>query len=84
MINGIRQKAQKLIAGGLVTRAFSGDQSRFVKSYSSNKPHLVQPHNTWDTDVTSHVYSTRRTKYVLTLLQQHVTTTTWKVTFNFL
>ena len=44
MINGIRQKAQKLIAGDLVTRAFSGDQSRFVKSYSSNKPHLVQPH----------------------------------------
>ena len=33
-----------MIAGGLVTRAFSRDQSRFVKSYSSNKPHLVQPH----------------------------------------
>ena len=44
MINGIKKKAQKLIEGGLVTRAFSGDQSRFVKSYSSNKPHLVQPH----------------------------------------
>ena len=44
MINGIKTKAQKLVAGGLVTRAFSGDESRFVKSFSSNKPHLVQPH----------------------------------------
>ena len=43
MINGIKTKAHKLVAGGLVTRAFSGDESRFVKSFSSNKPHLVQP-----------------------------------------
>jgi len=44
MINGIKQKAQKLIAGGLVTRAFNRDQSHFVKSNSSDKLHLVQPH----------------------------------------
>ena len=44
MINGIKTKAHKLVAGGLVTRAFSGDESRFVKSFSSSKPHLVQPH----------------------------------------
>ncbi|XP_044169643.1 uncharacterized protein LOC122953742 [Acropora millepora] len=44
MLNGIKTKAHKLVAGGLVTRAFSGDESRFVKSFSSSKPHLVQPH----------------------------------------
>ena len=44
MINSIKTKAHKLVAGGLVTRAFSGDERRFVKSFSSNKPHLVQPH----------------------------------------
>ena len=44
MINGIKTKAHKLVAHGLVTRAFSGDESRSVKSFSSNKPHLVQPH----------------------------------------
>ena len=43
-INGIKTKAHKLVAGGLVTRAFSGDESRLVKSFSSSKPHLVQPH----------------------------------------
>lgn len=32
MINGIKTKAPKLVAGGLVTRAFSRDESRFVKS----------------------------------------------------
>ena len=44
MINGIKTKAHKLVPGGRVTRAFSGDESRFLKSFSSNKPHLVQPH----------------------------------------
>ena len=44
MINGIKTKAHKLVTGGLVTKAFPGDKSRFVKSFSSNKPHLVQPH----------------------------------------
>lgn len=44
MINGIKTKAHKLAAGGLVTRAFSGDESRFVTSFCSNKPHLVQPY----------------------------------------
>ena len=44
MINGIKTKAHKLVAGSLVTRTFSGDESRFVKSFSSNKPYLVQPH----------------------------------------
>ena len=42
--DSIKTKAHKLVAGGLVTRAFSGDESRSVKSFSSNKPHLVQPH----------------------------------------
>ena len=44
LINGIKTKAHKLDAGGLVTRAFFGDESRVVNSFSSNKPHLVQPH----------------------------------------
>ena len=44
MINSIKTKAHKLVAGGLVTRAFSGDESHSVKSFFSNKPHLVQPH----------------------------------------
>ena len=44
MINGLKQKAQQLIAGDLVTRAYPEGQSRFVESYSSSKPHLVQPH----------------------------------------
>lgn len=44
MIDSIKTKAHKLVAGGLVTRAFSGDESRSVKSFSSNKSHLVQPH----------------------------------------
>lgn len=43
-INGIKTKAHKLVAGGPVTRAFSGDESYFVKSFSFNEPHLVQPH----------------------------------------
>ena len=43
MINVIKQKAQNLTAGGLVTRVFDRDQSRFVKSNVSNKAHLVQP-----------------------------------------
>ena len=43
-INCIKTKAHKLVAGGLVIRAFFGDESRFVNSFSSNKPHLVQPH----------------------------------------
>lgn len=44
MIDSIKTKAHKLVAGGLVTRTFSGDESRSAKSFSSNKPHLVQPH----------------------------------------
>ena len=43
MINVIKQKAQNLTAGGLVTRVFNRDQSHFVKSNFSNKAHLVQP-----------------------------------------
>jgi hypothetical protein len=45
MITAIKEKAQNLIAGGFVTRAFFGEKSRFVKSSSSNKLHLVQTHN---------------------------------------
>ena len=44
MICGIKEKAKNLIGGGFVTRAFSGNKSRFVKSSSSKKPHLVQTH----------------------------------------
>ena len=44
MICGIKEKAKNLIGGGFVTRAFSRNKSRFVKSSSSKKPHLVQTH----------------------------------------
>ena len=43
-INGIKTKAHTLVASGPVTRAFSGDESYFVKSFSFNEPHLVQLH----------------------------------------
>ena len=36
MINGIKTKAHKLVAGGYVTRAFSGDESRFFPQISPN------------------------------------------------
>ena len=75
MICGIKEKAKNLIGGGFVTRAFSGNKSRFVKSSSSKKPHLVQTHKTLDTRVMNRVCNTRRTKFVLTLSRRHMTTT---------
>ena len=59
MINGIKTKAHKLVTGGLVTRAFSGDKSRFVKSFSPISPILCSPTNIWDTSVMIPVCNTK-------------------------
>ena len=80
MINGIKTKAHKLVAGGLVTRAFSGDESRFVKSFSSSKPILCSLTYIWVTNVMILVCNTKQIKFVLTLWLQRTTTTNWKST----
>ena len=80
MIDSIKTKAHKLVAGGLVTRAFSGDESRSVKSFSSNKPTLCSPTNILDTNVTILVCNTKQITCVHTLWLQRRTRTKWKST----
>lgn len=80
MINGIKTKAQKLVAGGLVTRAFSGDESRLVKSFSSDKPNLVQPHKHFGYQCDDSCLQYKANKVCAHLWLQRRTTTKWRST----